>query len=224
MIPARNEAPTIGRVVAVCCQLALEVSRVGPVIVVSDGSTDGTDDIARARGAWVVRRAGPTGSKAAAVELGAQLVGTAHVMLVDADCVGLTTGHLRALVGSYRTGAAMSVGVFDYGSLGPLAARFPLTTGQRVLPRAVLLEACTASGPGYGLEARISALVGANGGVTSSRVLGGVGHVRKMRKRGVALGGREWFRMYAEVAYSSARDPIGLLHFLARVEPARMPL
>jgi glycosyltransferase involved in cell wall biosynthesis len=220
VIPARNEASTVGRVIAACSDLAASDPRFGPVVVVSDNSTDGTDDIARAAGAVVLRRTAASGSKAAAVQLGAQHVDTPHVLLVDADCVGLTAEHLRALCGSYLAGSgAMSVGVFDRAALALVVARFPMTTGQRILPRDVLLAACR--GDGYGLETRINALVGGRGGVTTSWVLAGVGHVSKVVKRGRGPGLREWLGMYGQVARALATsEPAALGRFLLRVRVA----
>src|SRR5688500_3375561 len=52
VIPARNEAATVGAVVA-----AIPRDRVRRVIVADNGSTDGTADAARAAGAEVVRAA-----------------------------------------------------------------------------------------------------------------------------------------------------------------------
>jgi glycosyltransferase involved in cell wall biosynthesis len=53
VIPALNEAPSIARVVKGLCEQALQVT--GDVIVVDNGSTDGTGEIARRAGARVVR-------------------------------------------------------------------------------------------------------------------------------------------------------------------------
>jgi glucosyl-3-phosphoglycerate synthase len=63
VIPARNEAATVADVVAAVrgCRSIREV------VVVDDGSTDGTAEVALAAGAKVVRREGGTGSKANAM-------------------------------------------------------------------------------------------------------------------------------------------------------------
>ena len=68
-IPARNEAATVGRVVSpIVAALAGPERLVDEVIVVDDGSSDGTGAIAEAFGAQVVRRHGLPGKGAAMAE------------------------------------------------------------------------------------------------------------------------------------------------------------
>jgi len=91
IIPARNEAETIGPVV--------DASRgcryVRDVIVVDDGSTDSTADVAATYGARVVRREPDEGgSKAHAMEAGVDATDADAFLFVDADCLDLTAAHL----------------------------------------------------------------------------------------------------------------------------------
>ena len=90
IIPARNEADRIQATVTAACGLPA----VGVVIVVDDGSTDGTADAARSAGAVVTRHARNRG-KGAAMETGAEAARVLdqrerprHLLFLDADLAG----------------------------------------------------------------------------------------------------------------------------------------
>ncbi len=106
VIPAFNEAATIARVVA---GAAAHVDR---VVVVDDGSTDGTGDAASAAGARVIRL-DRNGGKGTAVRagLGEVLASDAtHVLFMDGD-LQHRPEEIPALVATAATtGAAMVVG------------------------------------------------------------------------------------------------------------------
>ena len=88
VIPAKDEAERIATTVRAC----RSIPRVDLVIVVDDGSTDGTQDHARAAGAVTVRHSVSRG-KASAMETGASVVGMRDyvdgparlLLFVDAD-------------------------------------------------------------------------------------------------------------------------------------------
>jgi glycosyltransferase involved in cell wall biosynthesis len=105
VIPARDAAPTIGR--AVGSALA---QRPAPdwVIVVDDGSTDGTADLARAAGASVITLATP-GGVAAARNAGVTAAGTEWVAFLDADDWWLD-GHLALAGEQQRPGVVLVAG------------------------------------------------------------------------------------------------------------------
>ncbi len=77
IIPARNEAATVGTVVRECLIYAAKV------IVVEGGSTDGTAEVAAEAGALVVRDKGL--GKGAALRLAVESVKTPICVFVDAD-------------------------------------------------------------------------------------------------------------------------------------------
>ena len=77
VVPARDEAPTIGPVVTRCRQLAHEV------LVVDGGSHDGTADLARAAGARVIRDHGR--GKGDAIRTAIDAVRTSIAVFIDAD-------------------------------------------------------------------------------------------------------------------------------------------
>ncbi len=79
IVPAYNEAATIGEVLDRIAALPLETQ----VIVVDDGSTDATAEIAAARGAEVIRQANQ--GKGAAIRAGIPLVEGEIAVIQDAD-------------------------------------------------------------------------------------------------------------------------------------------
>jgi glycosyltransferase involved in cell wall biosynthesis len=92
VIPARNAEAMIGRTVAAACgqELAAEFE----VVVVDDGSTDATAEIARAAGARVVSNGSAVGP-ADARNAGVVAASAPLIAFTDADCVP-APGWLRA--------------------------------------------------------------------------------------------------------------------------------
>jgi glycosyltransferase involved in cell wall biosynthesis len=193
VIPARNEATTVADVVAAArgCRFAREV------IVVDDGSSDRTAEIALAAGAKVVRREVGTGSKAHAMELGVAASDAEAILFCDADVVGLTPAHLDAICRPYLEGrAAMSVGWFDYGMLNPLVRRLPPTSGERVVPRWVWDSVHPGKRTGYSIEIMINEVIAEGRLPTTVRIMPGVTHRTKRHKLGLRKGYRETWRMF----------------------------
>jgi glycosyltransferase involved in cell wall biosynthesis len=193
IVPARNEAPTVATVVDVCRQC----SYVRDVIVVDDGSTDGTGQIAAAAGAKVVRREAVEGSKAHAMAEGVVASDARLVLFVDADCLGLSPSHLDAICAPVVDGlATMSIGTFDYGVWNPLVLRFPPTSGERIIPRWVFEAIPPAKLDGYTIELMITHAVTERRLTTAIQVMRGVTHRTKRDKFGPIVGWRLSWRMF----------------------------
>ena len=193
VIPARNEATTVADVVAAArgCRYSREV------IVVDDGSTDGTAEAALAAGAKVVRRETGTGSKAHAMELGVAATDADAILFCDADVVGLTPTHLEDICRPFLEGrAAMSVGWFDYGMLNPLVRRLPPTSGERIVPRWVWDSVHPEKRTGYSIEIMINEVIAEGRLPTTVRIMPGVAHRTKRHKLGLRKGYRETWRMF----------------------------
>ena len=200
VIPARNEAASIAAVVEACvaCRYTSEV------VVVDDGSTDGTGEIALAAGAKVVRRERPAkafrareGSKAEAMEAGVEASSAEAILFCDADCVGLTGAHLDEICRPFVDGqATMSLGWFDYGWLNPLVLTFAPTSGERVVPRWVWDSVPPWKRRGYDIEIMINEVVCEGRLPTTVRIMPGVTQRTKRDKYGRRSGARETWWMF----------------------------
>lgn len=197
VIPARDEAPTVADVVAAAAGCAF----VRQVIVVDDGSSDGTGDLAAAAGAKVLRLPGRvpggSGSKARAMEAGVVASDADAVLFVDADLLGLTAAHLDDVCRPVIDGrAAMSLGIFDYGRWNWLVLRFPPTTGERLVPRWVFDSVPPAKRQGYAMEVMLNEVIAEGRLPTVARVMPGVSHRTKRDKLGALEGWRHSWRMF----------------------------
>ena len=205
VIAARNEASTIADVVsaALACRYTREV------VVVDDGSTDGTAEVAQLAGAKVLRRDTSTGSKAKAMELGVAATDAEAILFCDADVVGLLPAHLDAICRPYVEGrAALSVGWFDYGMLNPLVRRLPPTSGERVVPRWVWDSVHPEKRTGYSIEIMINEVIAEGRLPTTVRIMPGVYHRTKRHKLGRRRGYRETWRMFWHLIGLPARGVV----------------
>lgn len=82
LVPAYNEAESIGATIR---SLQAQTHPIFEIIVIDDGSTDGTGDIARSLGATVMRPPRNTGSKAAAQTYALPYIQTEFCIAIDAD-------------------------------------------------------------------------------------------------------------------------------------------
>ncbi|HEY2128805.1 MAG TPA: glycosyltransferase family 2 protein [Streptosporangiaceae bacterium] len=115
VIPAKNESDRIGATV----KAAAETPGADLVVVVDDGSRDGTAAVAERAGAIVLRHSRCRG-KGAALETGAEAVmllerdddQPRHLLFLDGDLAG-SASHAAALVQPVRAGQAdMTIAVF----------------------------------------------------------------------------------------------------------------
>jgi glycosyltransferase involved in cell wall biosynthesis len=210
VVPARNEGPTIASVV----EAGLGCRHARAVIVVDDGSADGTADLAAAAGAKVVHRhPREAGSKAHAMEAGVAATDADAILFVDGDCLALTSAHLDEICAPFVEGrAAMSLGTFDYGFWNWLVLRSPPTTGERIIPRWVFEAIAPEQLDGYTIEYIINGVVAEHRLPTAARVMRGVTHRTKRDKLGRLEGTLETVRMFSHVISVPLR---GLVRFRA---------
>lgn len=135
IIPAYNEEATVADTVAA----AKACSLVSEVIVVDDGSRDGTASAARAAGAKVLLLPENVG-KAAAMEEGVRAARGEFLLFIDADLLGLAAGHMESLIKPVAAGKfGMYIGVCGRKQLWlTRILRFlPLLSGTRAMTREV---------------------------------------------------------------------------------------
>ncbi len=200
LIPAFNEADTVGTVVRVALELTPQV------IVVSDGSTDGTAQAAREAGAQVVDLPQNAG-KGAALLAAVQAATADTVVLLDADLTGLTLAHLQRLCAPVLSGELdMSIGVFEGGGFVTDWGNklTPHLSGQRACRRAWLLGV-----PDLGAERwpepAITQHLKATGARWAYVELPHVAQVVKEKKRGFWRGAQARTKMYAALLTYRAR-------------------
>ena len=203
-MPARNEAGTIGDNIAA----AKGCRYVRDVIVVDDGSEDGTAEVAESSGVRVLRRPGSEGSKAHAMATGVDASDATHILFVDADCTGLTSDHLDAICRPVLDGhAEMSLGAFDYGWLNWVVLHCPPLSGERIIPRWVWNRIPVRKLDGYTIETRINEVIAEGRHRTSARTMTGVYHRTKRVKFGRIDGVRRTWLMYRDLMRT--HRPIG---------------
>ncbi|MCI2429620.1 glycosyltransferase family 2 protein [Candidatus Acetothermia bacterium] len=201
VIPAYNEAERIAAVL----EPLTKVPAIRQVIVVDDGSTDGTVQVARRHGAYVISL--PTNQgKAAALDAGVRHARYETLLFLDADLVGLHPDHILRMLDAYFTNEYdMVVGVFRHGRFNTDLAQAvaPYLSGQRVLRKSLWerlqrrvrhLE--------FGVEIALTKLSFKEGWVQGTVELDGVTHVMKEEKRGLSRGLVSRFKMYSDYVRS----------------------
>jgi glycosyltransferase involved in cell wall biosynthesis len=134
LLPAFNEAPRIGQVLEVVTGHPL----IDEVIVIDDGSTDATANIAARKGVTVVML-GQNGGKARALAAGVARARGDILVLLDSDLIGLTRHDVTRLIAPVLNGRAQTT--LSLRGNAPRLWRWiglDYISGERVLPRAML--------------------------------------------------------------------------------------
>lgn len=198
VIPAYNEERHIARVLRVVVPL----DAIDDIIVVSDGSTDRTAQVAgRFRRVRVIELECNMG-KGAAMAAGARATDADIILFLDADLVGLRREHVLSLLEPVLQGEAdMTVGVFGEGRLATDWAQkiAPGLSGQRAVKRSLLEQVPGLESVGFGVEVAISRYAEKHGARVVHVPLLHVGQVMKEEKAGLWRGLRARARMYWEI-------------------------
>jgi len=194
VIPAYNEERTVGSIV----KAARGCPWVSDVIVVSDGSTDQTPEVAAQEGAKVINLQQNRG-KGGAMAAGLQLASAEIIVFLDADLVGLTSEHVSQLMRPVVSGEAeVSVGLFGNGRLSTdLAQKIaPFLSGQRAITQRLINLIPDFSETGWGVEVALTKYIKENDISVAEVILDDVTQIMKEEKVGLLKGFASRMRMY----------------------------
>jgi len=198
IIPAYNEEQTIGKVI----EAVKQVPFIAETIVVSDGSTDNTAEIARVLGAKVITLEQNLG-KGGAMMVGVNNTDADVVLFLDADLIGLQPLHVVDLLLPVLEGRAeMTVGIFDHGRLATDLAQFiaPYLSGQRAVKSQLFRQISNLELTRYGVEVALTRFAKTAGISVVEVELRDMTHVMKEEKMGVVRGFMARLRMYWDIA------------------------
>ena len=177
IICAKNEAQRIGRVLDVLMPKV-------PTLVVNDGSTDATAQIARQHGARVLSLPRNVG-KGQAMLAGVNAVPYADTILfADADLIGLRPEHINSIVNPVlNNDYGMVVGMRDYGpQLNSVVRKLPLISGERAVHRSLLERMPVEGWRGFAVETWMNHVVAQSGMRVGTVAMPGVSVVLKWDK------------------------------------------
>jgi polyisoprenyl-phosphate glycosyltransferase len=197
IVPAYNEQETLAEVLAVLQSTPL----IDEIIVVSDGSTDSTVEIARAMGLKTIHLRKNHG-KGTAMAVGVAHTDAPVLVFVDGDILNLTHGMLEELIRPVLAGRSeMNVGIRHRGAfLNTIHVHFgPLLSGIRCLKREVFQAVPEEDIAGFAIETGLNWACRQLGGRITTTVLFHLKHLVKEKKRGLVQGTRARFEMFAAV-------------------------
>lgn len=196
IIPAFNEEHTIAFVVT-CVK---QVGEIENVIVVSDGSTDRTAEIAIECGADVLELQENVG-KGGAIKAGMSKCNSEILLFLDADLIGLTPKHVLDLIQPVLDNEVdMTIGIFKNGRmLTDLAQKVtPYLSGQRAI-KEILEEIPNIDITRYGVEVALTRYVDKNAIRVKDVYLEDMTHVTKEEKLGMVRGMQARLKMYWDI-------------------------
>jgi glycosyltransferase involved in cell wall biosynthesis len=197
IIPAYNEEQTIASVI----KCVSNVETIKKIIVVSDGSTDSTAEVARDCGADVIELSENVG-KGGAIKAGVNECGTEIILFLDADLIGLTEQHVTDLVAPVMNNEAdMTIGIFKNGRMvTDLAQKVtPYLSGQRAIKKSIIDKIPNIDITRYGVEVALTKYVEKFSIRVKEVDLPDMTHVTKEEKLGLIKGVQARFKMYWDI-------------------------
>jgi glycosyltransferase involved in cell wall biosynthesis len=187
VIPAYNEGERIRNVLKAVVGHPL----IDEVIVIDDGSADDTCAATREFPSVRLLTGGGNCGKSQAIAKGIAASSGAHILMLDADLVGLSPQDITALVEPVTSGdAEFSISLRCDALLPWKMIGLDYLSGERVLARALIAgHLDTIAGlPGFGLETYLNSLVIKSRARVRVVKWQSVGHTYKIRKYGIWKG------------------------------------
>ncbi len=200
VIPAYNEEKTIGDVLSVL----QEVSLIERIIVVSDGSTDNTVEVAGSYDVDVVELKENRG-KGGALQAGLENTRAKVVLFLDADLIGLTTEHVEnLLLPVLQDRAEMTIGIFEKGRRATDFAQkmAPKLSGQRAIKYSLIEQISGLDVARFGVEVALNRFMESAQIRVEEVLLPDMSHVMKEEKLGMFKGMAARMKMYWEIIKS----------------------
>ena len=193
IVPAYNEERTVG----VVLETLLNCPSVDEVILVNDGSTDGTAQVGSNYPVTVVNLEVNLG-KGGAMKAGADQTDCDVLVFIDADLVGLRTEHVEALQPVISGLTEMSIGVFSDGRPSTdLAQKLaPSLSGQRAVTKALFNQVPHLEESRYGVEVALTRYAERHGVEIAKVPLPALSQIDKVEKLGFAIGLEARMEMY----------------------------
>jgi len=212
VVPAFNEEKTIAGIV----RTLKAVRGIDEVIVVDDGSEDGTAAAAAAAGADQVLRLPENLGKGGALARGVRATSAGILFFCDADFLGLMPAHVERLLRPVREGRkAMEAGERDRGPLlAPLLARLPHISGERALRREVFEGVPPRFLARFRVEIALEYYCEVNRLAYGAVPTVGIAHVRKMQKVGFVRGLAAYAAMIWQIADAFVRVRLAKKEFI----------
>ena len=197
IVPAYNEEATLTEVLSIL----RTVPAIHEVLAVSDGSTDGTVEIARNLGVRTIHLRRNHG-KGRAMAVGVAHTDAEILLFVDGDILNLTVDLLNRLVEPVLSGSSdMNVGIRHRGQIinAIQSHTGPLLSGIRCLRREIFAAVPESHLEGFAVETGLNWACRQLGCCRTTTVMHNLKHLVKEKKRGLVQGSRARFEMFAAV-------------------------
>jgi glycosyltransferase involved in cell wall biosynthesis len=199
IIPAYNEENRIGDVLdsVIKCPLVSET------IVVDDGSSDKTAEVASTYNSVQVLRHQSNRGKGAALKTGVEATDAEILLFVDADLIGLKPDHINELVEPLIEDKELAMTTSRFARGRPatnISQRLaPILNSQRAVRRSFLETVPDFSQSGFGVETIITKHARRTKAKVKQILLEGVGQIMKEEKFGLLRGARDRLKMYKDI-------------------------